>query len=122
MAVDRSQLNSSSRDAYWLATQAELKSAQTRGDKLSLAGLGLIAALLWYYREIGDNVALWAGGVATVALACVAIPQIFAARRKRDISAARGLNCQHCGYVPHNTEISEVVSTRKCLRCEKSLG
>ena len=122
MAVDRSQLDSASRDAYWKATQAELKSAQTRGDKLSLAGLALIAALIWYNHEPGDSVTLWAGGVATVALAFLIIPQIFVARRKRDISAARGLNCQHCGYVPHHTEISEVVSTRQCLRCEKPLG
>lgn len=122
MAVDSSRLNSATRDAYWMATEAELKSAQQRGDKLSLVGLALVAALLWYYREPGDNVALWAGGIATVALAVVALPQLFVARRKRRISAARGLNCQHCGYEPHHTEISEVVSTRECRRCEKSLG
>ena len=29
MAVDSSQLNSASRDAYWQVTQAQLKSAQT---------------------------------------------------------------------------------------------
>ena len=96
MAVDSSQLSSASRDAYWQATQAELKSAQQRGDILSLVGLGLIAALLWFYREPGENVALWAGGIATVALAIVAFPQMFVARRKRRISAARGMNCQHC--------------------------
>jgi len=122
MAVDSSQLNSASRDAYWLATQAELKSAKLSGDILSLVGLGLIAALLWYYRETGNDVTMWAGAIATVALTSIAIPQIYVARRRRRISAARGLNCRHCGYVPHHTEISEVVSTRECRRCEKPLG
>jgi len=99
-----------------------MKSAQSRGDKLSLAGLVLIAALFWYSYEFGDKAGLWASGVAVVTLAFVAIPQIFVARRKRRISATRGLNCQHCGYVPHQTEISGVISTRECLRCEKPLG
>jgi hypothetical protein len=95
MAVENSQLNSAGRDAYWRATQLELESAKQRGDILSLVGLGLIAALLWYYREPDNDIR---------------------------ISAARGMNCQHCGYVPHHTEISEVVSTRQCRRCEKPLG
>jgi hypothetical protein len=122
MAVDSSQLNSASRDAYWRATQAELKSAKQRGDIFSSIGLGLIAALLWYYREPSDNLAISAGAIATIALAAIALPQIFVARRRRDISAERGLNCQHCGYVPHHTEISEVASSRQCRRCEKPLG
>ncbi len=122
MAVDSSQLSSASRDAYWQTTQAELKSAQQRGDILSLMGLGLLAVLLWYNHEPGDNAVLWAAGVATVGLVIVALPQWFVARRKRRISALRGMNCQHCGYVPHDTEISEVVSTRECRRCEQPLG
>ena len=55
MAVDSSQLNSASRDAYWKTTQAQLKSAQTRGEILSLLGLGLLGLLLWQYQP-GDNV------------------------------------------------------------------
>jgi hypothetical protein len=120
MAVDSSQLNSAGRDAYWRATQAELDSARFRGDVLSLAGLGLIAALLWYFHQPGDYATLWAAGIATFALAFVALPQIFVARRRRRISAAR-MHCQHCGYVPHHTEISEVVSSRACPHCEKPL-
>jgi hypothetical protein len=122
MAVDSSQLNSASRDAYWEATQAQLKSAQTRGDVLSLLGLGLIGLLLWQFHEPGDNAFKWAASFATVALAVVALPQVFVARRKRRISAMRGMTCQHCGYVPHDTEISETVSTRECNRCQQPLG
>jgi hypothetical protein len=122
MAVDSSQLNSESRDAYWWATQCELKSARLRGDILSLAGLAPIAALLWFYRESGDNLSLWAVGVATVALAIVALPQVLVVRRRRRISNSRGLNCLHCGYVPHQTEISEVAGTRECRRCQRLLG
>ena len=121
MAVDSSQLSSASRDAYWQATQAELNSAQRRGDILSLVGLVLISVLLWFFREPGDSVGPWAAAIAIVALAVVAIPQLFVAKRKRRISAARGLNCHHCGYVPHHTEISEAVATRECRVCEKSL-
>ena len=122
MAVDSSQLNSVSRDAYWNATQAQLKSAQTRGDILSLLGLGLLGLLLWEFHEPGDNAFKWAASFAAVALAVVALPQLFVARRKRRISALRGMTCQQCGYVPHDTEISEVVSTRECSRCQQPLG
>jgi hypothetical protein len=121
MAVDSSQLDTV-RDAYWQATQAQLRSAQQRGDVLSLVGLGLIGALLWYYGVPGDNVATWAVSIGIVALAVVVLPPLLVARRRRRISAARGMNCQHCGYVPHHTEISEVVSTRQCRRCEQPLG
>jgi hypothetical protein len=122
MAVDSSQLNTASRDAYWETTQAQLKSAQDRGDVLSLLGLGLIGLLLWQYHEPGDSAVTWAAGFAAIALAVVAVPQLFVARRKRRISAMRGMTCQHCGYVPHDTEISETVSTRECNRCLKPLG
>jgi hypothetical protein len=122
MAVDSSQLSSASRDAYWETTQAQLKSAQNRGDVLSLLGLGLISLLLWQFHEPGDNAFQWAASFAAIALAVVALPQLFVARRKRRISAMRGMTCQHCGYVPHDTEISEVVSTRECNRCQQPLG
>jgi len=122
MAVESSQLKSASRDAYWQATQALLKSAQNRGDMLSLLGLGFVALLFWLFNEPGDDAVKWAAGIATVALAMVALPQMFVTRRKRRISAMRGMNCRHCGYVPHDTEISETVSTRECTRCQKPLG
>jgi hypothetical protein len=122
MAVDISQLNSANRDAYWQVTQAQLKSAQKRGDALSVLGVGLMGLLLWQYYEPGVHEVTWTASVAAVALALVALPQLFAARRKRRISAMRGMNCTHCGYVPHDTEISEVVSARECSRCQKPLG
>jgi hypothetical protein len=122
MAADSSQLNSASRDAYWQVTQAQLKSAQTRGDVLSLVGLGLLGLLLWQSHEPGNNAVSWAATIAALALVIVALPQLFVARRKRRISAMRGMNCKHCGYVPHDTEISEVVSTRECCRCRQPLG
>ena len=122
MAVDSSQLNSASRDAYWQATRAQLKSAQKRGDVLSVLGVGLLGLLLWQYYEPGAHEVTWTASVAAVALALVALPQLFAARRKRRISAMRGVNCRQCGYVPHDTEISDVVSARECNRCQKPLG
>jgi hypothetical protein len=122
MAVDSSQLNSASRDAYWQVTKAQLKSAQKRGEILSLIGLGLLGLLLWQYPGPGDNSVGWAAGIAGIALAVVALPQVFVARRKRRISASRGMTCRHCEYVPHDTEISEVSTTRECNRCRKPLG
>jgi hypothetical protein len=122
MAVGSSQLNSASRDAYWQTTQAQMKSAQKRGDILSVLGIALLGLLLWQYYEPGDHAVGWAASIAAVALALVALPQLFVARRKRRIAAMRGMNCQHCGYVPHDTEISETVSARECNRCQKPLG
>jgi len=122
MAVDSSQLNSASRDAYWEATQAQLKSAQTRGDLLSLLGLGLLCLVLWQDHEPGGNVVSWAAGVAGIGLLIVVLPQLLVLRRKRRISEMRGMTCHHCGYVPHDTEISEVATTRHCQRCDHLLG
>jgi len=122
MAVDSSQFNTVKRDAYWQATQAQLRSAQYRGDILSLAGVLLAALLLWRFRSPDDGSAAWAAAVALIALIAVVVPQLFVARRKRRISAARGMKCQHFGNEPHDTEISEVVSSRECRRCERPLG
>lgn len=122
MAVDSSQLNSAGRDAYWEATQAQLKSAQTRGDLLSLLGLGLLCFVLWQDHDPGDDVVSWAAGVAGLGLMIVALPQLLVLRRKRHISAARGMTCKHCGHVPHDTEISESANTRHCQHCDQTLG
>ena len=121
MAVDSSQFGDAGRDAYWQATRAQLKSAQQRGDILSVAGLGLISCLLWQFPEPVEKSALWVAAFASIALAIVVLPQLFVARRKRRISSGRGMNCRHCGYVPHDTEISEIASTRQCSRCGNSL-
>jgi hypothetical protein len=122
MAVDSSQLNSASRDAYWEATQAQLKSAKARGDLFSLLGLGLLCLLLWQDHDPGDDVVGWAAGIAGIGLLIVALPQLLVLRRKRHISAARGMTCRHCGHVPHDTEISASADTRHCQSCEQDLG
>lgn len=121
MAVDSTQLNSTTRDAYWRSTRAQLDAARRFGDIVSIFGLVFIAIALWFFREPGKWVVQWAITVAVVSLAIVAIPQWFVARRKRLISLARGLACRHCGYPPHDTEICEVARTRQCPRCEGSL-
>ena len=121
MAVDSSQLNSAGRDAYWEATQAQLKTAQTRGDLLSLVGLGLLCFALWQDRGPADDVVSWAAGVAGIGLLIVALPQLLVLRRKRHISAVRGMTCRNCGHVPHDTEISESANTRHCQQCDHTL-
>ena len=73
MAVDSSQLNSASRDAYWQVTKSQLKSAQTRGDVLSLLGVVLLGLLLWQYYEPGENTVKWAATIAALALASAGI-------------------------------------------------
>jgi hypothetical protein len=121
MAVDSAHLLSANRDAYWQTTRAELHAAQRRGDALSLLGLALIGALMWSLGESGEHPLLWTAGISGVAMATVALPQLLVARRKRSIAVARGMNCRHCGYVPHHTEFSDVIATRECRRCEKPL-
>jgi hypothetical protein len=109
------------RDAYWEATREQLKSAQKRADQWSLLGLGAICVLLWIYHEPGDGFGQRAIVGIALALIAICLPLWFVTRRKRDISAERGLTCPHCGWVPHDTEIVEVAQTRQCPRCEQSL-
>jgi hypothetical protein len=116
-----SHLESESRDAYWAATREQLRSAQNRADLFTLLGLAAVGALLWLYRGPGEQLATWMIACLGVALAVICLPLWFVTRRKRRISALRGLTCPHCGHVPHDTEISEIVNTRQCQSCEKSL-
>ncbi len=109
------------RDAYWEATREQLKSAQNRADLLSLLGLASICGLLWIYHEPGDGFGIRALVGLGLALIAIFVPLWFVTRRKRHISAVRGLNCPHCGYAPHDTEILEVAQTRHCQRCEQPL-
>ena len=114
-------LESESRDAYWAATREQLRTAQNRADLFTLSGLAAVCVLLWWYRQPGvlPGIRMIAG--IGVALAVICLPLWFVTRRKRRISALRGLTCPHCGHVPHDTEIAEVVNTRQCQSCEKSL-
>jgi hypothetical protein len=114
-----SHLESESRDAYWAATREQLRSAQNRADLFTLSGLAAVCALLWLYREPGEQPVTRAIAGVGVALAVICVPLWFVTRRKRRISAL--LTCPHCGHVPHDTEISEIVNTRRCQSCETPL-
>ena len=116
-----SHLESESRDAYWAATREQLRSAQNRADLFTLLGLAAVCVLLWRYREPGQQLAFRMIAGIGVALVVIGLPLWFVTRRKRRISALRGLTCPHCGHVPHDTEISEIVNTRRCQSCEKPL-
>jgi hypothetical protein len=119
--VKKAHVDSGPRDAYWEATREQLKSAQNRADLFTLVGVLAICVLLWFNSEPdrGFDPVLQAG--IAIALLVICAPLWFVTRRKRRITATRGLICNHCGYVPHDTEISEVASTRHCQRCDKSL-
>ncbi len=114
-------IESDAREAYWAATREQLKSAQNRADLFTLLGLVAVCAWLWLYHEPGEQLAVWMLAGVGVSLAVICLPLWFVTRRKRRISEMRGLNCPHCGHVPHDTEISEVANTRQCQSCEKSL-
>ena len=119
--MKNAHVESGHRDAYWEATREQLKSAQKRADLVTLFGVLAIGALLWFNREPGEGFGPMAQAGMAIALVVICAPLWFVTRRKRRITATRGLICQHCGYVPHDTEISEVASTQHCQRCEKSL-
>jgi|SRR5688572_19208356 len=119
--VKKAQVELGHRDAYWQATREQLKSAQNRADAFTLIGVLAIGALLWFNREPGGGFDRVAQAGMAIALLVICAPLWFVTRRKRRITATRGLICQHCGYVPHDTEISEVANTRHCQRCDKSL-
>jgi hypothetical protein len=123
LIVKNAHVGSAHRDAYWQATREQLKFAQKWADRFTLAGVVTICTLLWFYYEPGEQSGWWtAVGIGLVlVIIFVCVPLWFVTRRKRRITATRGLICQHCGYVPHDTEVVEVASTRHCQRCEKSL-
>jgi hypothetical protein len=121
VSVKNAHAGSEHRDAYWEATREQLKSAQNRADLLSVLGLASIGILLWVYHEPGDGFGRRALVGIALALVAICAPTWFVTRRKRRISAARGLTCPHCGCAPHDTEIFEVAQTRHCQRCEQPL-
>lgn len=107
------------RDANWQTTRDQLKTTQNRADLLSLLGLTAICALLWVYHEPGDGFGTTSALGLGLALIVICVPVWIVARRKRMISAR--LTCQSCGYVPHDTEVSEITDTHQCPRCAQSL-
>jgi hypothetical protein len=109
------------RDQYWQVTREQLKAVQNRGDLATVLGLLGFGALLWMYYEPDVGFTQLAMAGIAVALVVICAPAWLVARRKRSISVARGLVCPHCGHAPHDTEISEVVETRRCQNCNQPL-
>jgi hypothetical protein len=118
--VKQAHADSERHGADWEATREQLKAAQARADRLTLLGLALIGLLLWLYHEPGDGFGAVALAVIVLALIVICVPLWMVTRRKRAISASR-LTCRHCGYRPHDTEISEVAETHQCQRCQRPL-
>jgi hypothetical protein len=113
--------DSTARDAYWSATQAELKSIQRRGDAITLLSVAVACSLLILFRGALEQVTTWNVLWVTLPLAVISMSVWFVARRRRQIAVARGLICARCEYRPHDTEIMEVAQTRCCPRCATSL-
>jgi hypothetical protein len=107
-------------DAYWDATQDELKTIQRRGDGVIFAGAAMLLGLLAYNHELAGARIWWFAAGAGV-LIVIAQALWFVTTRRRRIAAARGLVCSLCKYIPHDTEITEVAATRRCPHCDESL-
>lgn len=108
------------RDAYWHATQTELKSIRKRGDLVTLIGAAALLTLVFVYRDHSQELSTWLIA-AVLMLAVIGASLWFVTSRKRRVAIARGLVCSNCNYMPHDTEIDEVAATRACPRCERSL-
>lgn len=106
-------------DAYWQTTREQLRAAQHRADLISLVGVAVVSILLWVYHEPGDGFGSMVMAAIGLALVVICVPVWIVARRKRLLAAS--LTCQSCGYVPHDTEISEIADTHQCPRCTRTL-
>jgi hypothetical protein len=108
------------RDAYWHATRSELKSIRRRGDVVTLTGAAALLALIFLYRDHSQELSAWLVAAALL-LGLIGASLWFVTSRTRRVAIARGLLCSRCSYMPHDTEIEEVASTRTCPHCEESL-
>src|SRR4051812_33658578 len=108
------------RDAHWVATQSELESIRRRGDILTLTGAAALLASIFVYRDQLQSLAAWLVA-AVLLLAVIGTSLWFVISRKRRVAIARGLLCAHCDYMPHDTEIDEVATTRTCPHCSHPL-
>jgi hypothetical protein len=115
------QVESNSASRYGESVREQLKAAQHRADLLTLIGMVCMGALLWRNFRADEGAGQWTLASVAIAMLVICLPLWYVTRRKRSISAAR-LTCRHCGYVPHDTEISEVAETMTCQRCEKPIG
>lgn len=113
-------VDSDPRHDEWAATREQLKSAQQRADRFTLLGLVVIGGLLWMNLDSIGPAADWLLASIALTLLVICIPLWYLMRRRRGISRTR-LVCPHCGYVPHDTEISEVADTLRCQRCNQPL-
>jgi hypothetical protein len=107
--------------AYGENVREQLKAAQLRADLFTLLGMVCAGALLWRSFQSDEAAGTWTFASVPITILVICLPLWFLTRRRRRISAAR-LTCRHCGYVPHDTEISEVAETMTCQRCEKTIG
>jgi len=108
------------REAYWHATRDELKAIQRRGDYLIFAGALALLGVLFYNHDRASQLQYWlvVGGLT---LLVILGSLWFVTTRKRRVATARGLVCSSCSYMPHDTEIGDVVESRRCPRCDHSL-
>jgi hypothetical protein len=113
-------LDPGTRESYWSETQCELRSARRRGDLIILAGTAVLFLALAFNRHSIDELAVWVV-LSLLLIAIISSAAWIVATRKRRIAAARGLVCSDCSYSPHDTEIEELISTRKCPRCAADL-
>ena len=120
MAVKLTPAESGTRDSYWGATQAELRSATRHGDLLILSGVGVLLAALIIAQGLTDDLRIWLL-VEGLVLSVIVVGVWFVTSRKRRIAAARGLICGTCSYTPHDTEIEDVAADRRCPRCAAEL-
>jgi hypothetical protein len=118
--MNSTSLDPGSRETYWHATQAELDSIRRRGDSLTFIGVAAPLLFLWLMRGRLDELSVQIAAVVIFAVV-YGCALWFVTSRKRQIAMSRGLVCSHCGYAPHDTEINEVASSRRCLRCEADL-
>ena len=119
MTVKFTPVEAGSRDSSWSATQEALKSVKRRGDLLILLGAAALFALEMVLPESAhDQLGLLIG--AMLVLALIGGYVWFVTKHKRRIAASR-LACRRCSYVPHDTEIDEVVDSHRCPRCSAEL-
>ena len=109
------------REAHWQATRAELESIQKRGNIVTVIGLALLCALLALDVVQWRQITPWGIFWATMTLGSVAVSLWFVITRRRRLAESR-LNCGACHYKPHDTEILDVIDSRKCPRCDAPLG
>lgn len=120
MNVKIISIDERTREAYWHATRSELRNIQRRGDYLVFGGALALLAVLFYNHDRSSQLQYWlvVGGLT---LLVILASLWFVTTRKRRVATARGLVCASCSYMPHDTEISDVVESRRCPRCDHSL-